>query len=60
MKLLGPELVALELRHPDADGLRRTLEALGVDGLAGVEQDERPSLSCVFRLPDGGLRTVGA
>jgi Glyoxalase-like domain len=60
MKFLGPELVALELRHPDADGLRRTLQALGVDGLARVEQDANPSLSYVFRLPGGGLRTVGA
>jgi Glyoxalase-like domain len=60
MQFLGPELVALELRHPDADGLRRTLQALGVDGLARVERDERPSLSYAFRLPDGSLRTVGA
>ncbi|MBN9409967.1 MAG: VOC family protein [Burkholderiales bacterium] len=59
MKFLGPELVAVDLRHPDADDLRKTLALLGVDSLARVIQADAPALCLTFKLPDGSLRTMG-
>lgn len=59
MQFLGPELIGIELRHPDAAELARVLDRLGVGGLAGVEPSHDPSIAFVFRLADGRLQTVG-
>ena len=61
MQFLGPKLEAIEMRHPQADALRRVLQRLGVlDLVAVLEPAATASLTYRFRLPDGSVRRVGA
>jgi glyoxalase-like protein len=50
----GCTLVQLELRHPDADRLRRALAALGVD--ATVASAETAGMRAVMTTPKGEIR----
>lgn len=59
MQFLGPTLAGIELRHPDAAGLSRVMDALGIGGLARVTRADDPSIAFVFRLADGSLHTIG-
>jgi hypothetical protein len=61
MQFLGPTLEAIEMRHPEAEALRDVLRRLGVlDLVAVLEPAPTASLAYRFRLPDGGVRTLGA
>jgi hypothetical protein len=46
--------VRLELRHPDADRLRRALAALGIE--AAVASAEGAGLGAVLTTPKGEIR----
>lgn len=59
MQFLGPTLAGVELGHPDAAGLSRVLDDLGLGGLASVVPSDVASIAFVFLLADGSRHTIG-
>ena len=60
MAMPGPQLTAIELRHPQAGRLREVLAALGVlDQVSVLEEAPSASMRLAFRMQDGDIRQLG-